>query len=91
MAHLRPPAVKMMIFHWFLKAKIRKTLNKRYVLKATNGKTATRIKKISPKRKRTTTGRFWESSLYSSRKHIFVKIVPALEGEPLEMVGGSQQ
>jgi len=32
------------------KAKIRKTLKKRYVLKATNGKTAARIKKMIEKR-----------------------------------------
>ena len=53
MAYFRPPAVKMMIFHWFFN-KNKKTLKKRYVLKATIGETQARIKKMSQTRGTTT-------------------------------------
>ena len=70
------------------KAKIRKIAKIYYVLKATNGETQARIKKMIEKRKRTTTGRIWVSSFFSCRKQNYVKFCTALEGEPLSMVGG---
>ena len=70
------------------KAKIRKIAKIYYVLKATNGETQARIKKMIEKRKRTTTGTLWVTSFFSCRKQIYVKFCTALEGEPLSMVGG---
>ena len=51
MARLGPSRSKNVDFPLVFKAKIRKTLKKRYVLKASNGKTPARIKKISEKKK----------------------------------------
>ena len=72
----------------FFITKIRKTFKKRYVLKATNGETQARMKKIIEKKKNTTTALVWAPSFFSCRKQNYVKFVPALEGERLEMVGG---
>ena len=63
------------------KAKIRKIAKIYYVLKATNGETQARIKKMIEKRKRTTTGRIWAPSFFSCRKQNYVKFCTALERE----------
>ena len=70
------------------KAKIRKIAKIYYVLKATNGETQARIKKMIEKRKRTTTGQFWAPSFFSCRKQNYVKFCTALEGEPMVVVAG---
>ena len=69
------------------KAKIRKIAKIYYVLKATNGETQARIKKMIEKRKRTTTPTIWVSSFFSCRKQNFVKFCTALEGERMVVVG----
>ena len=91
LARLGPSRSKNVDFPLVFKAKIRKTLKKRYVLKASNGKTPARIKKISEKKKRTTTGRFWVSSFFGCRKQNYVKLCTPLEGEPRELGEGFQQ
>ena len=73
------------------KAKIRKTIKIYYVLKATNGETQARIKKMIEKRKRTTTTPLWVSSFFSCRKQVYVKLCTALEGEQGATVQGFQQ
>ena len=72
------------------KAKIRKIAKIYYILKATNGETQARIKKMIEKRKRTTTGSLWAPSFFSCRKQIYVKLCTALEGEQGDMVQGYQ-
>ena len=60
------------------------------VLKAFNGKTPAGSKKISEKRKRTTTGPFWGSSFFSSRKQNYVKLCTKPKREQ-EAAGGVYQ
>ena len=71
------------------KAKIRKIAKIYYVLKANNGETQARIRKISEKEGTTTKDWIWQPSFFSCRKQNYVKFCTALEGEPMVMVGGA--
>ena len=73
------------------KAKIRKIAKIYYVLKATNGETQARIKKMIEKRKRTTKDQIWAPSFFSCRKQNYVKFCTALEGEQGDVVQWFQQ